>query len=188
MIRCGVCGRRGHTRRDCPYEGVRKQIPGPRSRTCDCCGSSAYDTEAHHTRGRGDPSDSLDLCAGDGGCHLLCGHDGDFQNLGTKPRVCRVTGRPSAWLNEPGICLGGFLLAAVGVGVAVRAYQNRERAREAPHEPLEDRQDERASIALTLNWRANSRSWRANELAGGALERGTSRAATNEHLAFLNPP
>ena len=97
VVACGVCGREGHNAQTCSHERQRVPIPGKPSKKCECCGSRRYETHAHHTRGRADASDYLDLCAGPGGCHLLCGHDGDFQNLPMKPRVCRVTGEPSAW-------------------------------------------------------------------------------------------
>lgn len=96
---CGVCGREGHDRRTCPYDGQRIGFSRavPKSRRCECCGSARYGTERHHTRGRANASDFLDVCLD---CHLNCCHDGHFQNLGKKPRACRQTGNISAWRNR----------------------------------------------------------------------------------------
>lgn len=93
---CGVCGTRGHNILTCPYDGPRKNFSKsiPKSKRCECCGSYRYDTERHHSRGRADNSDFLDVC---NGCHLNCCHDGDTQVLARKPRVCRYTGRESYW-------------------------------------------------------------------------------------------
>jgi hypothetical protein len=91
-----VCGRAGHDRRTCPHDGERLKFPRavPKSKSCRCCGSSRYDIERHHTRGRANLSDFLDVC---NGCHLDCCHGGDFQNIGIKPHNCRITGRRSVW-------------------------------------------------------------------------------------------
>ena len=93
---CGACGRGGHDRRTCPYEGKRVSFDRsiPKGHQCECCGSSRYETQRHHTRGRANPSDFLDVCFD---CHLTCCHGGHFQNLGVKPRVCRETGNRSVW-------------------------------------------------------------------------------------------
>jgi len=95
---CGICGREGHDRRTCPYDGERLGFSStiPKSRRCECCGSSRYGTERHHTRGRSSVADFLDVCFD---CHLTCCHGGHFQNLGTKPRKCHVTGNRSLWSN-----------------------------------------------------------------------------------------
>jgi hypothetical protein len=94
--RCGVCGGAGHDRRTCPYDGQRIGFSRaiPKNSHCECCGSSRYGTERHHTRGRSNPSDFLDVCLD---CHLDCCHDGHFHNLGKKPRTCGQTGNSSAW-------------------------------------------------------------------------------------------
>jgi hypothetical protein len=93
---CGACGRRGHTRTNCPYAGPRVNFSRsiPKSRRCECCGQSRYETQRHHPRGRANASDRLDLC---GDCHIHCGHDGDYQKSARRPRVCRIMNRPSAW-------------------------------------------------------------------------------------------
>lgn len=93
---CGVCGRAGHDRRTCPYDGERVSFSRsiPKSRRCECCGSSRYGTQRHHTRGRSSLAAFLDVCFD---CHLTCCHGGHFQNLGGKPRICQMTGAPSAW-------------------------------------------------------------------------------------------
>lgn len=93
---CGVCGRAGHNRRNCPYESERLNFSRsiPRSNRCECCGSSRYPTQRHHTRGRSSLADFLDVCFD---CHIDCCHEGDFQNLGRKPQVCRHTGVLSYW-------------------------------------------------------------------------------------------
>jgi len=95
---CSVCNRPGHDRRTCPYEGERLGFSRsiPKSWQCECCGSSHYEIQRHHTRGRPSRSDFLDVCCG---CHVECCHGGSFQNLGSKPRTCRITGRPSYWCN-----------------------------------------------------------------------------------------
>lgn len=95
---CGVCGRMGHNRRTCPYDGERINFSRsiPKSRQCECCGSSRYGTQRHHTHGRSSLASFLDVCFD---CHLACCHDGHFQNLGRKPRTCQVTGSSSFWRN-----------------------------------------------------------------------------------------
>ena len=93
---CSVCGRTGHDRRNCPFDGARMSFAMtiPKSRRCQCCGQYGYSTQRHHTRGRADASDRLDVCSD---CHRDCCHDGSFQNLASKPRICRVLDRPSFW-------------------------------------------------------------------------------------------
>jgi len=93
---CGACGRSGHDRRNCPLTGPRANFSRSmrKSRRCECCGQSRYETQRHHPRGRADASDRLDVC---GDCHIECGHDGHYQNAPRKPRVCRIMNRPSAW-------------------------------------------------------------------------------------------
>lgn len=93
---CGVCRRRGHNRRSCPYDGPRESFSRaiPKSRRCECCGQYGYEIQRHHTRGRGIAWDYLDVCDA---CHVGCGHEGSFQNLAIKPRVCRVRNRTSFW-------------------------------------------------------------------------------------------
>jgi hypothetical protein len=142
---CGICDRKGHNAQTCPHDAPRIPVRKKRASTCECCGSNRYETHAHHTRGRGDPSDSLDLCTGRDGCHLQCGHAGDFQNLPRKPRACQLTGRRSAWRRRtprrtspprPRAMsrkddVGVALLAGAIAGAAVWAIENPERAREA---------------------------------------------------------
>jgi hypothetical protein len=93
---CGACRRKGHDRRICPYEGARAAFSRaiPKIRRCECCASSRYGTQRHHTRGRFNLSDFLDVCLD---CHVDCCHDGHFQNLGKKPKMCCQTGNVSAW-------------------------------------------------------------------------------------------
>jgi hypothetical protein len=92
---CSVCGVPGHNRVTCPHYGQRVAFSRsiPHSSYCECCGQSS-NTHRHHTRGRADDSDFLDVCTG---CHLTCCHDGDFNNIGIKPRTCRFSGRQSCW-------------------------------------------------------------------------------------------
>lgn len=93
---CSVCDQRGHDRRTCPYDGPRQRFSSAlqKSRRCDCCGQYGYAIKRHHTRGRADTSDGLDMCDA---CHLRCGHEGDFGNLPIKPRFCRILDRSSFW-------------------------------------------------------------------------------------------
>ncbi len=65
-----------------------------KSKRCQCCGQYGYAIESHHTRGRAEDSDRLDVCVD---CHLRCCHDGNWHNLPIKPRVCRIMGRKSYW-------------------------------------------------------------------------------------------
>lgn len=92
---CSVCDSSNHDRRNCPHDGRRIPFSGtiPRSGLCECCGRYRG-KQRHHTRGRSDDSDFLDLC---GPCHLHCGHRGNFQNLPVKPRYCVITGRTASW-------------------------------------------------------------------------------------------
>lgn len=92
---CSVCRRAGHNRLTCPYAGKRINFSTSiaKSRHCECCGRGGK-TDRHHTRGRADDSDFLDVCAD---CHLNCCHDGDFYTVGIKPRVCRMTNDRSFW-------------------------------------------------------------------------------------------
>jgi hypothetical protein len=93
---CSVCGVPGHNSASCPHNGVRVNFSRsiPKSRRCECCGRRTK-AHRHHTRGRSDDSDFLDVCTD---CHLTCCHDGDFNNIGVKPRVCRVMNRKSSWI------------------------------------------------------------------------------------------
>jgi hypothetical protein len=92
---CSVCGRSGHNRLTCAHAGKRINFSNsiPKSRHCECCGRRR-NTRRHHTRGRADDSDFLDVC---GDCHLKCCHDGDFYTVGIKPRVCRLINGRSFW-------------------------------------------------------------------------------------------
>lgn len=93
---CGVCGRPGHNRSTCPYDGPRESFSRaiPKSRRCQCCGRYGYEIQRHHARGRGVAWDQLDVCDA---CHVECGHEGSFRKLAIKPRVCRVLNRTSFW-------------------------------------------------------------------------------------------
>lgn len=93
---CSVCERSGHDRRTCPYDGERLNFSRaiPKSSNCQCCGVARYEIQRHHTRGRSSLSDFLDVC---GDCHIVCCHDGHFQNLGKKPQTCRLSCRRSVW-------------------------------------------------------------------------------------------
>ena len=90
---CSYCGKEGHNVTTCPYANERVDCGPAESATCECCGKRR-DTVRHHTRGRGSCDDYLDVCRD---CHLTCCHEGNWQNLGIKPRICRITGKPSAW-------------------------------------------------------------------------------------------
>ena len=93
---CGVCGAIGHNARSCAHDAPRLRLrSGKKSRRCECCGQYGYDVQRHHTRGRGDDSDYLDVCCD---CHLTCCHSGNFKNIGKKPRVCRIMDRAAYWL------------------------------------------------------------------------------------------
>ncbi len=95
---CGICGKDGHNAKTCVYDAKRTQVGKGigKSKRCECCGKYGYSIERHHTKGRGDDSDFLDLCFD---CHLECGHGGNFHNLPRKPRACRITGNSSSWLS-----------------------------------------------------------------------------------------
>ena len=92
--RCSVCGRCGHNRTRCPYDGPRASLShmGAKSARCECCDQKGYAMQRHHTRGRADNSDYLDVCYE---CHLFCCHRGSFQEHASKPLVCRVLNRTS---------------------------------------------------------------------------------------------
>lgn len=93
---CSVCESQNHNIRTCPYEGQRIPVGLgiPKSKRCECCGQYGYDIHRHHTRGRADDSDYLDVCRD---CHLHCCHDGNTRILPRKPRVCRILNRASWW-------------------------------------------------------------------------------------------
>jgi hypothetical protein len=93
---CGTCGAWAHNAATCPHEGVRAPFSSvtSKSRRCECCAQYGYEIQRHHTRGRGDDSDYLDVCRD---CHLECCHGGDFNNLPIKPRFCRITDNTSYW-------------------------------------------------------------------------------------------
>lgn len=93
---CGVCGKIGHNVQTCKYNAKRTRVaPGkPKNKRCECCGNYGYAIERHHTKGRGDNSDYLDVC---NGCHLDCAHGDNTRNLAIKPRYCRYTGEDSYW-------------------------------------------------------------------------------------------
>ncbi len=85
---CGACGKAGHDRRTCPFDGPRVDFSRaiPRSQYCECCERHG-ETQRHHARGRSDTSAFLDVCRP---CHLYCCHGGSFQNLPIAPRYCRL--------------------------------------------------------------------------------------------------
>ena len=93
---CGVCGTPGHNAVTCYHNGPRVSFSKEhrKSKRCECCGLYGYQIQRHHTRGRGNDSDYLDVCLD---CHQHCCHEGNFQNIGIKPRVCRVVGGISYW-------------------------------------------------------------------------------------------
>jgi hypothetical protein len=92
---CGVCNLKGHNAATCAFNAPRVPLPPVRkSKRCECCGQYGYGMHRHHTRGRGDSSDYLDVCVD---CHVECCHSGHYQNLAIKPRVCRVLNRDSYW-------------------------------------------------------------------------------------------
>lgn len=92
---CSICDSSTHDRRNCPFDGPRVSFSKaiPMSAACECCGSR-QSRHRHHTRGRSDDSDFLDLC---NRCHLHCGHKGRFRNLPVKQRYCTLTGRAASW-------------------------------------------------------------------------------------------
>ena len=94
--KCGVCERTGHDRRTCPHDGERLNFSRSilKSSRCQCCGSSRYEMQRHHTRGRASLSNFLDVCTD---CHLECCHGGHFQGFARKPQTCCISGRPSVW-------------------------------------------------------------------------------------------
>ena len=86
--RCGTCGRAGHDTRTCsqsPAKRVRLRIA--KTGWCSCCNRRFPRTEAHHYAGPADGTKGREMC---GSCHLVCGHGGDWQNMGTNPRYCRL--------------------------------------------------------------------------------------------------
>lgn len=93
---CGVCGKFGHNVKTCVYNAKRSRVAPEiaKSKRCECCGNYGYIIERHHTKGRADNSDFLDLCKD---CHLQCGHGGNFHNLPKKPRICTYTSETSYW-------------------------------------------------------------------------------------------
>lgn len=93
---CGVCDSPTHNVRTCPYDGTRIPVGRgiPISKICECCGRYGRKSKRHHTRGRSDDSDYLDVCDA---CHLECCHFGNFHNRGIKPRKCWIIDRPSWW-------------------------------------------------------------------------------------------
>ncbi len=95
---CGICGKSGHNNKTCVYDAKRTRLAPEfaKNKRCECCGQYGYEIQRHHTRGRGNDSDFLDLCRD---CHLHCGHGGNFHNLPIKPRVCRWTEKASYWLS-----------------------------------------------------------------------------------------
>lgn len=94
--RCSVCGSTHHNRARCPHDGERVPFSPsiPKSARCECCSRYGRKIHRHHTRGRADTSDSLDVCTR---CHLDCCHRGHTQNIGIKPLTCLFTGRPAHW-------------------------------------------------------------------------------------------
>jgi len=95
---CSICGRTSHTKRTCPND-IRRPFPKPayKPMQCKCCGTLNFQTDGHHTKGRGNnnPSSRLFVCEK---CHLLCGHPGRFtKDNARKPRICRLSGLPSHW-------------------------------------------------------------------------------------------
>jgi hypothetical protein len=93
---CGICGASGHNAATCPHNAHRSHFSSsdPKAKRCECCAQYGYKVYRHHTRGRGDNWDYLDVCLD---CHLNCCHVGDFNNLPIKPRVCRIIGKKSYW-------------------------------------------------------------------------------------------
>jgi hypothetical protein len=86
--RCGTCGRAGHDTRTCsqnPAKRVRLRLV--KTGWCGCCDRRFQRTEAHHYAGPAEGTKGREMC---GTCHLVCGHGGDWQNMGTNPRYCRL--------------------------------------------------------------------------------------------------
>lgn len=86
--RCGMCGRAGHDTRTCsqnPAKRARLRIT--KTGNCSCCKRRFPRTEAHHYAGPANGTEGREMC---GTCHLVCGHGGHWQNMGSNPRYCRL--------------------------------------------------------------------------------------------------
>lgn len=86
--RCGICGWTGHDTRTCaqnPAKRVRLRMA--KTGWCSCCKRRFRRTEAHHYAGPADGTKGREMC---GTCHFICGHGGDWRNMGTNPRYCRL--------------------------------------------------------------------------------------------------
>jgi hypothetical protein len=86
--RCGTCGRTGHDTRTCSQNSAKRvRLRITKTGWCSCCDRRFPRTEAHHYAGPADGTKGREMC---GTCHLVCGHGGDWQNMGTNPRYCRL--------------------------------------------------------------------------------------------------
>jgi hypothetical protein len=86
--RCGTCGKSGHDTRTC-RQNASKRVPLCIVKTgwCTCCNRRFERTEGHHYAGPADGTKGREMC---GTCHLVCGHDGHWQNMARNPRYCRL--------------------------------------------------------------------------------------------------
>jgi hypothetical protein len=86
--RCGTCGKVGHDTRTCSQNAAKRvRLRIAKTGWCSCCHRRFRRTEAHHYAGPADGTKGLEMC---GTCHLVCGHGGDWQNMGINPRYCKL--------------------------------------------------------------------------------------------------
>lgn len=85
---CGTCGRVGHDTRTCPQNPAKRvRLRFTKTGWCSCCNRRRGRTEAHHYAGPADGTKGREMCTS---CHFVCGHGGNWQNMGTNPRFCRL--------------------------------------------------------------------------------------------------
>lgn len=88
LRRCGTCGKAGHDTRTCSQNSAnRVRLRIKKTGWCSCCNRRFRRTEAHHYAGPADGNKGREMC---GTCHLVCGHGGDWKNMGINPRYCRA--------------------------------------------------------------------------------------------------
>lgn len=85
---CGTCGKAGHDMRNCSQNSAKRvRLRIKKTGRCSCCKRRFRRTEAHHYAGPADGDKGREMC---GTCHLVCGHGGDWRNMSTNPRYCRL--------------------------------------------------------------------------------------------------